>query len=122
MPYETPTPRCRQAKDDERQRLTRLRRLRRTRSSRRFRWSAFSTVGRLPNGLNLVAAFNGGLNELGYAPGKSVAVEYRWAQGENDRLPGLAADLVGACAFNFAVAKIARNILNWVRQRTKNRR
>jgi hypothetical protein len=81
-PYETPTPRCRQAKDDERQRLTRLRRLRRTRSSRRFRWSAFSTVGRLPNGLNLVAAFNGGLNELGYAEGKSVAVEYRWAQGE----------------------------------------
>ena len=79
-------------------------------------------MGRLPNGLNLVAAFNGGLNELGYAEGKSVAVEYRWAQGENDRLPGLAADLVGACAFNFAVAKIARNILNWVRQRTKNRR
>jgi putative ABC transport system substrate-binding protein len=38
---------------------------------------------------HLVAAFNGGLNELGYAEGKSVAVEYRWAQGENDRLPGL---------------------------------
>jgi putative tryptophan/tyrosine transport system substrate-binding protein len=60
---------------------------------------AIPVVGFLNSGsaaewAHLVAAFNGGLNELGYAEGKSVAVEYRWAQGENDRLPGLAADLV----------------------------
>jgi len=42
----------------------------------------------------LVAAFKDGLNELGFVEGRNVAVEYRWAQGENERLPGLAADLV----------------------------
>jgi putative ABC transport system substrate-binding protein len=42
----------------------------------------------------LVAAFKEGLNELGFVEGGNVAVEYRWAQGENERLPRLAADLV----------------------------
>ena len=42
----------------------------------------------------LVAAFKDGLNELGFVEGGNVAVEDRWAQGENERLPGLAADLV----------------------------
>jgi putative ABC transport system substrate-binding protein len=44
---------------------------------------------------HLVAAFKGGLNELGFVEGRNVAVEYRWAQGENERMPRLAADLVG---------------------------
>jgi putative tryptophan/tyrosine transport system substrate-binding protein len=44
---------------------------------------------------HLVTSFKEGLNELGYVEGRNVAVEYRWAQGENERLPGLAADLVG---------------------------
>jgi putative ABC transport system substrate-binding protein len=35
---------------------------------------------------HLVAAFKEGPNELGYVEGKNVAVEYRWAQGENDQL------------------------------------
>jgi putative tryptophan/tyrosine transport system substrate-binding protein len=42
----------------------------------------------------LVAAFKEGLKELGFVEGRNVAVKYRWSQGENERLPGLAADLV----------------------------
>jgi putative ABC transport system substrate-binding protein len=40
----------------------------------------------------LVAAFKEGLKELGFVEGRNVAVEYRWAQGENERLPRLAAE------------------------------
>jgi ABC-type uncharacterized transport system substrate-binding protein len=43
---------------------------------------------------HLVAAFWQGLNEMGYLEGRSVVIEYRWAEGRNERLPDLAADLV----------------------------
>jgi putative ABC transport system substrate-binding protein len=57
------------------------------------------TIGLLHSGslggwTSMVAAFREGLNDAGYAEGRNLAIEFRWAEGNYDRLPVLAADLV----------------------------
>jgi len=41
-----------------------------------------------------IDAFKQGLNELGYVEGKTIVIDYRWAEGKLDLIPGLAAELV----------------------------
>src|SRR4029450_2977594 len=54
----------------------------------------FLSVGTFEKNRDYVAAFHRGLADGGFAEGRNVGIEYRWTEGQNDRLPALAADLV----------------------------
>jgi putative ABC transport system substrate-binding protein len=47
-----------------------------------------------PDATHRVTAFHQGMKETGYVERENVAIEYRWAEGQNDRLPALADELV----------------------------
>ena len=62
-----------------------------------------------------VTAFRQGLNDAGYVEGQNVAVEYRWGEGQSERLPTLAAELIDKkvaviCAGDVLTAKAAKAV------------
>jgi putative ABC transport system substrate-binding protein len=54
----------------------------------------YLSSGSPPGFATRLAAFRRGLEEIGYREGGNVAIEYRWAEGKDDRLPAMAAELV----------------------------
>jgi putative ABC transport system substrate-binding protein len=67
-------------------------------AGKRYRIGFLGDVGDTNTGPNsrLQRSLRAGLNELGYVEGRDFVMEYRWAEGHNERLPELAADLVRA--------------------------
>ena len=80
----------------------------------------FLAAGSPGSGAPFVAAFRQGLSEAGYVEGQNLAIEYRWAESQYDRLPALAVDLVGrkvdliATSGGDLVALAARNVTSTI--------
>jgi putative ABC transport system substrate-binding protein len=67
----------------------------------RAQQAAMPMIGYLDTGspepsASLVTAFRRGLGEMGYVEGQNIAIQYRWADGQSERLPKLAAELVNS--------------------------
>jgi hypothetical protein len=87
--------------------------LQRARSSRQCRWSGSCALTRRRQA---VAAFRKGLSETGFVEGRNLAIEFRWAQNDRDRIPELAADLVrrkvdAIAAPDSAISALAAKVL-----------
>jgi hypothetical protein len=66
---------------------------------------------------SVVEALREGLNEAGFAEGQNISIEFRWAEGQYDRLPAMAADLVSR-----RVALIVAAGVGFTRSTTRRRR
>jgi putative ABC transport system substrate-binding protein len=71
---------------------------------------------------SMLVAFRRGLNDIGYAEGRNLAIDYRFADGEYDRLPALVADLVlrRVAVIVFAGARGTIDDAAWRQLRTSN--
>jgi putative ABC transport system substrate-binding protein len=61
---------------------------------------------------HVVAAFRQGLSATGYVEGRNVAIEFRWAEGQYDQMPAMAADLVGRRVAAIAVGGSPTTVLS----------